>query len=494
MEIIAILSDMLMIWSWLASLLLMLAWLGLKFCRVKAPVLRHHVWLVSLLAVAIMPIAGELVRQSHLPLPSSSAVGYAAQAPHLVVDLASQSIKQTDRLAPPIKNTAQLWFPSAVNGARLSMLVAWLAGLSLGATKLIIERVRLRRICRSAKPVSAAKLGIAERHLSNNHAVCMQLSRDVSSPIIYGVFRPRILLPADIAEWTCPAERRAMIEHELAHIERRDQLTNYFQTALTLIFFFHPLVRFACRQLSLERELACDTRVIAGGVSAEIYAEGLLKAVERGLTFQAAHQLNLFSTKEILERRIEMILGSDRASAGAKHWRGMVLAAALITAVACLLITNGVNRASGQEPQSKQNVKLVATLGENKAFDELIEMALSNPNPELQRLATVKLTELEGDGSTSAMVELYEKTSDSEVKIMLIDTLARISEIEPLTKIALLDQDGNLRARALRRIKFLILNSESNDVRNWDVTRLTDQLNNVSSEPPPPLPTSAWSS
>ena len=115
-------------------------------------------------------------------------------------------------------------------------------------------------------------------------------------------------------------------------------------------------------------------------------------------------------------------------------------------------------------------------------------MALRNPDFELRRLAAVQLTELEGDGSTQAMVEIYDQTSDPDVKIMMIDTLARISEMEPLSKIALFDQNAEYRLRALRRIKFLKANSESTDVRNWEVANLINQLNQVTEEAPPPPP------
>src|SRR5262252_10901832 len=85
-----------------------------------------------------------------------------------------------------------------------------------------------------------------------------------------------------------PAERAAIIQHELAHVARRDPLVNLFQTALQVIFFFHPPVRYACRQMSLEREMACDDRVVSLGASAAAYAERILKVAERSLAAEPA--------------------------------------------------------------------------------------------------------------------------------------------------------------------------------------------------------------
>jgi|SRR5215831_1810480 len=102
-----------------------------------------------------------------------------------------------------------------------------------------------------------------------------------------------------------PAERAAIIQHELAHVARRDPLVNLFQTALQVIFFFHPLVRYACRQMSLEREMACDDRVISLGASAATYAESIIKVAERGIAsgpaLNGGRQLAFISHKQMLK-------------------------------------------------------------------------------------------------------------------------------------------------------------------------------------------------
>lgn len=174
----------------------------------------------------------------------------------------------------------------------------------------------------------------------------------------------------------------------------------------------------------------------------------------------------------------------------AHNWKLMVLLGVTIAVIAWLLIPAGASVSGQAEPsvQSQAKIKIVKEMGERKALDELIDMALHDPDPELRRLAAVRLAELEGDGSTEAMVDLYHKTDDSQVKIMLIDTLARVSEIEPLVKIALSAQDVEEKQRVLRRIKFLKQHSESNDVRNFDVSSLGEELKQVQEEPPPPPP------
>src|SRR5262249_33915473 len=139
-------------------------------------------------------------------------------------------------------------------------------------------------------------------------------------------------------------------------------------------------------------------------------------------------------------------------------------------------------------PGASSKLQTVKSLGDSKAFDNLIEMALRNPDAEMRRLAAIQLTELEGDGSTAAMFELYNKSNDPEVKAMVIDTFGRISEIDPLTKIELNNPSPKFRPRELQKIKGLKENSDSKDIKGWDAPGLQDQLNGLPQDPPPPPP------
>jgi beta-lactamase regulating signal transducer with metallopeptidase domain len=479
-------AAVLLIWSWQALVLLAVVCLGLKVCRVKSPQLRHQIWLFSLIAIALLPAGARLSQALPEVHPPSSTFTRVAGTPRMVVDLVSQQrVSGSVPTDEVVKNSARAISPASFTWPLLFAI--WLIGSALVLTRVLREQIVLSRARRRATPLAGSDFDALGLNPLLSERSALRLSPDVCCPLVYGLFHPTILLPADIAEWTTPPERSSMIAHELVHIERRDPLANLFQTAFRITFFFHPLVRYACRQLSLERELACDDRVVELGNCARSYAEGLLKAAERSLILRTAHQLAFFSPKQILQRRIEMILNRERLRAGARSWKFMIVSGALIAVVAWFLIPAGPGRAQPASI-SESSFRRVSRLGAEKAFGELLELALRDPDPELQHLAAVQLTELEGDGSTQAMIELYTQTEDAEVKTMLIDTFARISELEPLMMIARSEQSLEHRLLALRRIKALKENSESKDVRNFDVSGLGDQLDQVSPQPPPPPP------
>jgi hypothetical protein len=97
-----------------------------------------------------------------------------------------------------------------------------------------------------------------------------------SMPMTWGTWRPVILLPADADQWS-ETRRHDVLLHELAHVERRDCLTHLIAVCATAVYWFHPLVWVAARGLRVERERACDDRVIAGGARPSEYAEHLLE-------------------------------------------------------------------------------------------------------------------------------------------------------------------------------------------------------------------------
>ncbi|HEX5080817.1 MAG TPA: M56 family metallopeptidase, partial [Blastocatellia bacterium] len=478
----------LLVWSWQAAVLLACVWAGLKIFRVKSPSLRHQVWLLALIAVAAMPALSRVAQSLPLPQPNNRALTYAVELPRMVVTNDAAPVVQTSSPAASVK-------PSITKPIILSLSFAvWLWGVCAFAMKAAINSLRLRRLRAGARLASLADLDCDECDCEalRSGKAGLAVSDEIRSPILIGVLRPMIVFPADITSWTSPMERSAMLRHELAHVERRDHYVNLFQTVLGAVFFFHPPARYACRQLAMEREMACDDHVIGSGAEAESYAESIIKAAERGIGApRGAHQLALFSARHILERRIEMILNKDRVRVIARQWKYMIPAAALIALIAWTLIPGRLTRpglAQAQPGDTSEKLQIVMSLRDKKAYDSLLDMALGNPDAELRRLAAIQITEIEGFGGAKMMPLLYEKSDDQEVKAMVIDALSRNGKIGSLTEIALQDPSLERRRQALSRVKWLKESSDSAEVKAFDVSALQGQLNELSQEPPAPPP------
>jgi hypothetical protein len=85
------------------------------------------------------------------------------------------------------------------------------------------------------------------------------------------------VLVSEAAETWSEDRRRAVMLHELAHVRRRDSLTQTLASLATALYWPHPGVWWAARRLQVEREFACDDCVLGAGAPADSYASDLLE-------------------------------------------------------------------------------------------------------------------------------------------------------------------------------------------------------------------------
>lgn len=450
----------LLMWSWQGLLLLACVWAGLKLFRVRTPSLRHHIWLFALLALALLPLCPSLP----MPQRQAQALTFATALPRYVmtpaVELTTPTQEFPTTITAPERATGSL--------ALVGLLIGWLTGVLYVCFRNARSYVRLRQARRQAQPVSFAALGCVQ---PAKPAVPLALTAFIRSPILYGIWRPLILLPHDITEWTTVAEREAMLAHECAHLARRDHFTNPLPVALNAVFFFHPLVRYACRQFCLERELACDDHVIHHGADAATYAESLLKAAERSLRQATAfglHQPAFFTAKQTLERRIEMILNTDRVRVLARQWRYLVLPAALLMALTVALSSSSIIGKSSTNPAPNQAQQ-----------DDLVERAVANADAAIRLTAVQRLAEIKGERGTISLLEVYQRSTDERIKESVIRTLAARGEERPLAAIAQVEPSPGLQQLAKQSWSDLLAHKQQ--------TKL-DQFTAAGTVPPPPPP------
>lgn len=313
----------LFIWSCQALLLLGLAWAGLKLDRSRSATTRYRIWLVALLVVAVLPLLSALSQRMRLPV---------ALPPLPTEDFGIIAIPATvPQAVQPAFSWSSLFWPT--------LFVLWVSGVLISLLRLGNSIRRLHLIQSSARAVSLKDLDCSYSDLLHSDAgVSILLSDGIQSPGLAGLFHPVILLPADIMSWTSREERTAILRHEFAHIKRWDHIVSRFQPALRSLLFFHPLLRYADQQLSLEREIACDDRVLSLGAEPKAYAEAILKAAERSLITDVVHQAASFNSRKTLERRIEMIVNTNRMLQPLRQWPFLLLPIMLIGLSAWLVI------------------------------------------------------------------------------------------------------------------------------------------------------------
>ncbi len=117
--------------------------------------------------------------------------------------------------------------------------------------------------------------GLAEQ-LGIKQPIKLLKSPRAMTPMTWGYLQPVVLLPGSADEWSL-SQRRDVLLHELAHVKRRDCLTQAFAQVACATNWFNPLVWIAAAQMRMERERACDDQVLLAGSKASSYASHLLE-------------------------------------------------------------------------------------------------------------------------------------------------------------------------------------------------------------------------
>ena len=91
-----------------------------------------------------------------------------------------------------------------------------------------------------------------------------------------GLGRPVILVSRSVADALSDESLDEIVMHEQAHLDRYDDWSQLLLAVVGSLAGLHPAVRFLARRLDVDREAACDDRVVSCTGAARRYASSLL--------------------------------------------------------------------------------------------------------------------------------------------------------------------------------------------------------------------------
>lgn len=86
------------------------------------------------------------------------------------------------------------------------------------------------------------------------------ISRTVLSPMVFGMFRQRIIIPSGLAE--NEAELKYVLLHEQVHSKRHDNVYRFVAVLIACLHWFNPLVWGCLRLFFRDMEFACDAKAV----------------------------------------------------------------------------------------------------------------------------------------------------------------------------------------------------------------------------------------
>jgi len=264
---------------------------GIVALRGGSAAARHLVWTLGVCGVLALPLFSATLPGWRTPLLTVPAARAAAPATFTADPILARPASatrgevartSTRPAAAPAPILAPMAGAAPANGTGLETGIAavYLLGVLAVLGWLAIGRWSVARLAAKAEVVDdAAWTGLVRDigwELGVGRPVRLFRGGGATMPMTWGIARPAVLLPAESAEWPV-ARRRVVLMHELAHVARNDCLTQTLAAAACALYWFHPAAWHAARRLRVERELACDDRVLEAGTRARDYALHLLE-------------------------------------------------------------------------------------------------------------------------------------------------------------------------------------------------------------------------
>lgn len=306
---------------WQGAALAALAYVSLSLLRSAST---RYTFLVGLLVLMLAaPMATFFVLNSQATVAastSSRAVNSAAAS-----ETSARAVAGKHQSTASSRTTPDYFF---------LLVELWFAGVvlfSLRSAGGFFLVVRLRR--KESTPVSQHLLNLCQalqERMGITRIVRYCESLQLSAPVVVGWIRPVVLLPVSALTGLDETQLRAVIAHELAHIQRLDAFVNLFQIAVESLLFYHPAVWWLGKRIREERENCCDDAAVVVCGSPVTYAHALARMAESRVT----PQLVMAANRGPVAARVARLLGIT-SSSGAQ--RGANLSVGVLCFSAALL-------------------------------------------------------------------------------------------------------------------------------------------------------------
>jgi beta-lactamase regulating signal transducer with metallopeptidase domain len=244
----------------------------------------------------------------------------------------------------PILQGADGIVPGAAIAPIALFALVWITGvIALAVRTAFSRRQFIRQLNRDAPlsdPQIIALLDQCRALMRISRRVEVIATSAVTGPALFGVVRPRILVPHNLCARLDHEQLRFVFLHELAHLRCHDVLAEWFITSLTTLHWFNPAVWLAAHLHRADRELSRDAMVLAavGRQQRLQYGNTLLHLLQLPGSAEASRRLTvaMLGEKHHLKQRISMIANLRKTPA-----RLTLLALAVVCClIAVFVLTN----------------------------------------------------------------------------------------------------------------------------------------------------------
>jgi beta-lactamase regulating signal transducer with metallopeptidase domain len=300
--------------SWQMVLIFGMAWLSLAMFRIRSSSARHVIWL----AVVLCPLA--LVPMNILP--SEIAIFSVDDFEGVVTTDGSLGLSEprgkellgrTTTLQPEVEVFSGHRFLRDIRlKLPLLLICIWAFGAGVGFTRIVAGSITLRKFISRAREVDDERVHTIftriKEEMGISRRVRLLISSEARIPFATGFIHPCVVLPDRMS--ASDEKLRMLLIHELAHLNRFDDLVNLLCRIAGSLMFFHPLFHLASKKLQLLSEEICDGWVIRLNGVRRDYADCLVEFASIGM---GGLPIGLCEKQNSMARRIKSIFENEGA-------------------------------------------------------------------------------------------------------------------------------------------------------------------------------------
>ena len=291
-------------------------------------------WLIAQQGVLCISLAMLVLTERHLTARLGSLLTYKFWllvpllliANNLPVDMVAIESAAFSRYVVGVR-------PDIVNQDINILFSVWAVGASAIAAYVLVHHVTTWRSISKRKAIDT------EAYYSSKAA----------TPMLFGLFAPKVLLPYWFKSAFTPAQQALILEHETVHRQHFDHLWNTLALVLAAVFWFNPLSWIALKSFRINQELACDHSVLQSKTEKEKinYAKALVQCAQECSTTITLYPT--FGEKSTMMKRLHAI---KQPASGSK------IVAIVALTIATLFTANTVLANAPQAEMKKASAKI----------------------------------------------------------------------------------------------------------------------------------------
>lgn len=233
--------------------------------------------------------------------------------------------------------------------SNMSMLVIiWVVGVAILTLRLVFGLTYIHHLRSSAEDLTYRLGGKAKEIadcLKYEKSLLLGESPLVTIPIVVGYIKPMILFPIGAVNQLSNDEIEAVLAHEIAHLVRNDFIQNLIQSAIEILFYYHPAVWWISAVMRAERENCCDDLAVQVCGNSLTYARALVRLEEVGRSAPAL-ALPFSGSKGHLLNRVKRILNQPQNKSNLME---KITATSLL--LLCLILASFSNTERSKRPE-----------------------------------------------------------------------------------------------------------------------------------------------